>query len=159
MTKFSRLTTFILVLLGVSLHINACGNDLPQKGKDFVVLKHGAYCRVMKAGVHLIENKGDFRKYWTDAFGTDAPLPEVDFNHEVVIAVFRGSQRTGGYEVSIGGIIPNGDDLVVKVTYTDPGPKCIVTMAFSYPFLFASVSKPKGKVQLKETRVVKQCGE
>src|SRR6266508_2702401 len=43
----------------------------------------------------------------------------------VMVAVFQGQQSTGGYSVHVTAIERRGDQLVVRATFTSPGPGAI----------------------------------
>jgi len=75
-------------------------------------------------------------------FGHDAP--NVDFAKERVIFFSAGVKSTGGYEASISEVQYNyaNGDLVVRTLLEKPGPSCLVTQAFTKPFVLAKVQMP-----------------
>ena len=58
----------------------------------------------------------------------------------VLIAVFQGEQRTGGYAVQITSIERRGDRLVVTATFTEPKLDSMVTQALTSPAHVVSVA-------------------
>lgn len=61
------------------------------------------------------------------------PIPEVDFENEMVIAVSPGPLPTGGYDVEIVEIFDLGDKLEVIVVFEEPNPDDFVTEAITQP--------------------------
>lgn len=58
----------------------------------------------------------------------------------VMVAVFQGQQTTGGYSVRVTGIERRGDQLLVRATFTSPGPGAIVTQVLTSPAHVVSIA-------------------
>ena len=58
----------------------------------------------------------------------------------VLIAVFQGQQRTGGYGIRVTRVERRGDQLVVSATFSQPKPDDIVTQAFTSPAHIVSIA-------------------
>jgi hypothetical protein len=58
----------------------------------------------------------------------------------VIVAVFQGQKNTGGYSIRISGIERRGDQLVVRATFSAPGPGAIVTQALTSPAHVVSIA-------------------
>lgn len=58
----------------------------------------------------------------------------------VLVAVFQGQQRTGGYSVHITAIERRGDQLIVRATFASPGPGAIVTQVLTAPAHVVSIA-------------------
>jgi hypothetical protein len=58
----------------------------------------------------------------------------------VLVAVFQGEQRTGGYAVEITSIERHGDQLVVNATFTEPKLDSMVTQALTSPAHVVSIA-------------------
>jgi len=63
----------------------------------------------------------------------------------VLVAVFQGEQRTGGYGVHITSIERRGDQLVVTATFTEPKQDSIVTQALTSPAHIVSIAEADAK--------------
>ncbi len=82
---------------------------------------------------------------WNRAYGarlTPPALPEVDFRRDSVIAVFTGQKPSGGYGVSVNEVRLEGNDVIVNVTETRPGPGDITTQALTHPWVMVQVGRP-----------------
>jgi hypothetical protein len=72
-----------------------------------------------------------------------AGLVQIPWSRESVIAVFAGQKPTGGYSVAVREIRQEGNDLVVLVEETRPGPGDIVTQALTHPWAMVTVAQPE----------------
>ncbi|MBU3979022.1 protease inhibitor I42 family protein [Patescibacteria group bacterium] len=89
---------------------------------------------------------------------TNAGLPApIDFNKEIVIAVFQGEKSTGGYSIEIQKIIENENNIEVFVNETSPGKNCMVTQAFTSPFQVVKVQRSDKEVVFETEKVVTVC--
>ena len=57
----------------------------------------------------------------------------------ILVAAFQGQQNTGGFTIHISGIERRGDQLVVRATFTAPGPGALVTQVLTSPAHVVSI--------------------
>ena len=76
------------------------------------------------------------------------PAPEVDFERQMVVAVFLGVRPCGGYGVEIAECAPREDRIVVRARETRPGPDELVTMALTAPYAMRAVPRAEGEAEL-----------
>lgn len=65
---------------------------------------------------------------------TPPTLPTIDFNKEIVVAVFLGEKPTGGHDIEITNVEQRDGGLVVSYAERSPQPGGMVTQAFIQPF-------------------------
>lgn len=97
----------------------------------------GYHCGYVDSERLVIETEGEWKEVWEKVVGFQIPkpkLPEVDFETEMIIAVFMGEQRTGGYSIDITRIIKEEEEIVVQVKEKHPDPDLLVTMALTQPY-------------------------
>ena len=85
----------------------------------------------------LIRSQTEWQSLWrrhTSTSTVPAPLPVVDFDKEIVAAVFLGEKPTGGYGVEISSAEVADRSLTVFVGETSPKPGAMVTQAINQPF-------------------------
>ena len=68
--------------------------------------------------------------------------PAVDFNKEVIAAVFLGSRPSAGYSVRIVRVRQEGAALVVSYTETRPAPDALTAQVLTSPYQIVAI--PKG---------------
>jgi RNA polymerase sigma factor (sigma-70 family) len=83
------------------------------------------------------------------------PLPEIDLEKEMALAVFMGMQGSSGCGVKITRVVRAGEDLEVYVRYTRPAKGQITADIETYPSCFAIVPRFNGKVVFKEEEALK----
>jgi hypothetical protein len=90
---------------------------------------------------------------WAAVWKTHAPgrpLPEVDFNREMVVGVFLGSRNSAGYAVEIVSAENQQGALVVRYRETSPGRGAITAQIITSPYHFVAVPKQSGTVRFEK---------
>lgn len=103
--------------------------------KKFENIGLGVYCGHFLQGDYVVKDEQQWSNLWGKVNSINIPqlaLPLIDFNNDMVIAVFLGTKRTGGYSIKISGIKETDDCLEVSVVETAPGGR--VTMALTQPY-------------------------
>ena len=62
--------------------------------------------------------------------------------NRLYIAVFAGSQRTGGYAIRVAGVDRSGDTLTVRALFVAPAPDALTTQALTSPAHLVSIDRP-----------------
>lgn len=58
----------------------------------------------------------------------------------VLVAVYQGAQRTGGYGIRVERIERDGDRLIVHASFAEPGPGAFVTQVLTSPAHVVSIA-------------------
>ncbi len=101
---------------------------------------------------YVITETSQWSNLWDIVHSTMTPkpdLPNVNFNNEMVIAVFQGSRLTGGYNIEITKIIEEENFVEVYVKETSPSPGDIVTQALTQPYHIVKTKRVDKKVIFK----------
>lgn len=77
------------------------------------------------------------------------PLPRINFDKEMVIAVFMGMQRTTGYGIQIDKIVDTGEKLVVSIKEIYPSMGSVVGDALTSPACLVKLEKTDKQVLFK----------
>lgn len=113
--------------------------------------------------IHGREEKGDFVVRDASALANlysemypPCPIPEekpkppqIDFNKQMVIAVFQGACSSGGYDIEIKSLTRNDNSLEVLVKETTPIRDAVLTMAETYPAHIIKTEKYDGKINFR----------
>ncbi len=93
----------------------------------------------------------ELKQAWVADGGAPSNLPPVDFEKEMVLAVFAGKKPTRGHAIKIERVAVKGPDAnpTVCVLYrqTVPAPDVTVTQAITYPSHAVVVKKMPGRVK------------
>ena len=125
--------TLVLLLAGCASMGGAGSNGL-------VPLGMGNYSNIKDEQYKDVHNQADLDALWKQAFGgmSGAPdKPMVDFSKNMVLAMFLGDQKHGGYLVRFTDFSVTGDTASVTVEITIPGMNCRYSNRASDPFAFA----------------------
>jgi hypothetical protein len=117
---------------------------------DFTTIAHGIWCAYRKANQIIIRDREQWEDIWNQVFSETVPPPpvkEVDFLHEIVIAVFVGEKRSTGYSVEIVSIhtqpsqVNGSMSLIVKTKYREPSKGEVVGDALTQPHHIVKIPK------------------
>jgi len=77
----------------------------------------------------------------TDPAVTGFSEPASRDGKRLYIAVFAGSQRTGGYEIRVAGVERAGDTLTVRALFVAPAPDALTTQMLTSPAHLVSIER------------------
>lgn len=102
------------------------------------------------AGQQVFRTATELEQAWTADGGDKAALPKVDFEKEMVLAVFAGEKRTGGHRIQLEKVLLKQSQTKPKyyVLYRETAPPAdaMVTMALTYPSHVVVVPKVTSEV-------------
>jgi PrcB C-terminal len=114
---------------------------LLQAGLPMHSIDKGPNSQIDSAKQVSARTADEWAKLWMQHAG-GRTRPSVDFNKEVVAAVFLGSRSTAGYAVEITRVRQEGVALVVSYKETRPPPDSVAAQVLTSPFHIVAV--PKG---------------
>jgi hypothetical protein len=79
----------------------------------------------------VFQDANAWAQFWSELGVGDRP--ELDFTHELVIAVASGQQRSGGFSIAVERVTQQEGDLTIQVVETSPGPNCVTTSELTQP--------------------------
>lgn len=134
-----RILIFLILIL---IFVAGC-HQITQSNVSFETISKGFNSGHIEKKHYVIENEAEWKNLWgkTNSISIPQPeLPEVDFNKEMVIAVFQGEKSTGGYSIEIVNIV---EDSKITVFYKEfsPEPGDFVTQALTQPYHIVKIKK------------------
>ncbi|MBI2024224.1 CHRD domain-containing protein [Candidatus Giovannonibacteria bacterium] len=119
-------------------------------------LFHGISGANFSRGVVVVRSQGEYDQLRNGISMATSSLPAVNFNNEIVLAVFQGTRATGGFDIQITNVEETLSFLRVMIRETVPGPRCVVTQALTAPFDVVSIQRVNKRVvidhQVRETQ-------
>jgi hypothetical protein len=118
------------------------------------------YSGISEARNFVIRDAAGWNDLWQRIYATQTPvppMPDVDFNTQMVVASSIGGRPSGGYEVLLTGAAHDTGGLVIAVRATSPGAHCFVTLAFTQPIDIARLAKTGGDVRFEQTQQTVDC--
>ena len=132
MKKIIPLVGLISILL-----ISGCITQRSGQELTFETISKGSYSGHDERKDYVIRESSEWENLGDKMQSRVSPtpdLPDVNFNDEMVIAVFQGSQSTGGYAIEITKIVEKENSVEVFIKETSPSPDSMVTQAFTQPY-------------------------
>ncbi len=98
---------------------------------------------------YVIRNQTEWDALWRKAHAPRSknqeipppPSPPVDFDREMVLAVFQGVRSSGGYSIQISEVIQTKEKLITVVKQRTLCPGSVTTQAFTHPSHLVRVPK------------------
>lgn len=117
----------------------------------YETIQEGTYSGIKEPLAKIITDQKDWEDLWKKHVSVLVPqplVPEIDFNMDVVAAIFSGEKRTSGYRIVIKSIVSTQDDVVVTYQETQPPENSFTLQVITQPFAMIKISKPVGSVRL-----------
>lgn len=131
-----------------------------QDELDFTTISVGTYSGYTNQSYLVIQDSQAWVELWNQhvLFLADPlPLPEVDFAVNMVVAVFMGEARTGGYALRIYDIVDVGESIIVKMERTEPGPRCVVPQVLTQPYHIVQIAKADKPITFDVSTKILEC--
>lgn len=112
---------------------------MPDTGVNLKIEKEwkGYYSGYTKAERLVIKTEEQWREVWKRVYSLRLPkpeLPEIDFQKDMVIAVFMGERTSVGYSIEITEITKRDEEILVSVEEKEPPSESIRAMALTQPY-------------------------
>lgn len=117
----------------------------------YEIIQQGTYSGIKEAAARVITTKKDWEELWkkhTSVLVPQPPVPELNFDTDVVAVIFSGEKRTSGYRIVIKSIAAEGNDVVVQYMETEPPADSFTLQVLTQPFVMIKISIPVGSIRL-----------
>jgi uncharacterized membrane protein len=115
--------------------------------ESLVTLAKGEDSRLVEPRRFVIRDPQAFAAVWTAHAGSDLRMPRVDFEEQMVVAVFAGGRPTPGYGIAVAGTRREPDALVIFVDETGPEPSGVAAQVLSSPYHIAAIPRDDGEIR------------
>jgi len=116
----------------------------------FSTVDKGFYSGIKESMNKAIQTSSEFDDFWSNHTSRSFPpdgVSDINFDEEMVLCVFRGTMKSGGYGVEIKAVEDIGDEVLVSCETKDPPPGAMVTMALTQPFHIVRAPKSPNNVR------------
>ncbi|MEO6902334.1 MAG: protease complex subunit PrcB family protein [Bacteroidia bacterium] len=107
--------------------------------------------------IEIISNKENFSPWWKIIVDNNKPLSTIDFEKERVIVVSRGTCATGSHGVSVDSVFQENDNLIVEITYTNPGDNCYTASVIIAPSVLIRINNKDLPLVFRKKTIIKDC--
>ncbi|MCK4665529.1 protease complex subunit PrcB family protein [Candidatus Dependentiae bacterium] len=153
-SAFKVLTMLLLVVVSF-VFLYGCKTYEPKeekRGFSYKTIAKGSYSGHAEKKYYVATNNLAWKVLWDQVNSTiepKPPLPAIDFKLETIIAVFQGTQSTGGYSIEIIKVIEKKDSIEVTVQERKPKKGHFVTMAITTPYHIIKIPNRNKKIVFK----------
>ena len=161
------LVSVLVVIVVVGIAINQTqkpdgAGRLAPKGVEvpFTTVSQGYNSGYRERGEYIVKDSLAWQNIWETMHATvepKPPIPAIDFTDEFIIAVFQGTQATGGYSTWITKIVDDGDTWGVSIVDVVPGNTCVVTQALTEPYHIVKLEKAEKEIRFVREEKVEEC--
>jgi Tfp pilus assembly protein PilV len=112
------------------------------------------------AAQQVVRDQAAWQALWTRLHVNASPapaLPAVDFTRDMVVVAAMGMKSHGGYKIAITAAAEDAGKVIVEVTETSPGARCMNAMMMTSPVVVAKVPRRAGEVSFNVVRKVVDC--
>lgn len=129
-------------------------DDSQYTSVPFEIISTGGYGGIKQKSNIVIKNEQELLDLWSEP---SSELLEVDFETEMIIAIFMGEFGSGGYSTEVIALEEDVDTLKVTIENISPGSNCATTDALSQPFYVVKTKKTDKEIEFKEINKVHKC--
>mgnify|MGYP001627120910 CR=1 FL=1 len=131
------------------------GVKVSMNGKQLPIIAEwkGNHCGITEPKRVVITDPKEWSEIWKQIHRGKIPIPEVpaiDFNKNMVLAVFMGQKPTSGYAIQITEVAHSNGEVVAKLKETAPAKGAIVLQVLTQPFQIVVVPKVDTQVRFVE---------
>ena len=123
----------IMIFLFLAGCVSVAGEEVP-----FVIIDEGdSYSGFAEQQGVVVYSTEEWEKLWKQVHASIVPtpeLPEVDFDQQIIVAVFAGEKPSGGYTVKVDRILQTDEAVTVYVVEDSPEPEEMTITVISYPY-------------------------
>jgi uncharacterized membrane protein len=110
-------------------------------------IARGDDSRLVEPRRFLLRDPVAFRAVWAAHAGPDAPAPSVDFESQMVAAVFAGERPSSGTQVEISGPRHDGPVLEILVDEVPPDSQSVTEQIIVSPFHIVALPRHDGEIR------------
>ncbi|MDD2777813.1 MAG: protease complex subunit PrcB family protein [Methanocellales archaeon] len=132
-----------LVLISILL-VSGCVTQLSDQELTFETISKGSSSGHDERKDYVIKDLSEWGDLWSKMHSIVLPTPNppnVNFEDEMIIAVFQGRHFTGGYAIEITQIVEKENSVEIFVKEISPPPDSMVTQAFTQPYHIVKVKR------------------
>lgn len=122
-----------------------------EKKLPMRTISHLTNSLVLEPRKVIIRDEAAYQQLWRLHHPNQSEAPPVNFNDEMVVAIFLGEQPTGGYDVTIDKVTESAQGIQVNYAVTRPNPDEMVIQILTAPTHWVVIKKSDAAVNFSES--------
>lgn len=127
------------------------------KNLEFETIEKKSYSGNSEKRNYVVKNSKEWNDLWIKKIVDKRMVPYIDFDKDMIIAVFQGEKTTGGYSIEINRITEKENVIEVSILETSPGPGCMVTKMLTSPYHIVKLAKQTKEIKFNVTEMTNNC--
>jgi uncharacterized membrane protein len=115
--------------------------------REITTIAKGDDSRLVEGRRFVVRDAQSFAAVWSGHAGPENRPPPIDFDSQMVIAVFAGHRPTPGFEVEVAGTRREGNALVIMVNEREPPAGIVVAQVLVSPYHIVSLPRDDGEIR------------
>lgn len=118
---------------------------------SYEILLEGTFSGIKEPLQKVVTTNEEWEELWkkhVSVIVPQPPVPEVDFENNVVAALFAGEKMKSGYQIRLKEVVPQGKDVIIRYKMVEPPQNSFTLTVLTQPFIFIKIPKPEGTVQM-----------
>ncbi len=155
--------TFLTGLSVVAGSVSCTGPTVPSDAEPvpYVLLADEISSGVYERARMVIRDEASYEEFWNELTAPtrphgSAPLPEINFSRQTVIAAAMGTRGSSGFSIAIDGVYRKSSKLYVAV-HEHEMVHCVVLTVVTNPVIAIAVEFNAGEVVFVEEHTVHEC--
>lgn len=114
----------------------------------------------LEAGRVVIRDAAEWELYWAKIVAQvspSPPVPQVDFDRQVVVAAAMGQRPSGGFTIAVDAVFLKSGTVHVVVKSVAPGRNCGVASVMTAPVVAVTIDRVEAPVRFVERTETMEC--
>lgn len=144
-----RLMASVNIFLLLAFPSGSFADEVSGGDVSFATVSRGIISGIVDRSLLAIRTPEEWQQLWQRHSTTLAPppaMPVIDFSREMVIAVFLGSRRTGGFGIEILRVERKGEKLQVFYREVSPPVGAMVPQVLTQPYHMIQLPRVDGEI-------------
>lgn len=107
-----------------------------------------------------ILNIKELSDVWVNLFAKydrKPPIPLIDFENKMLIALALGERNSGGYSIQVNSILETKNNININVSENKPGSTCMTSSVMVYPFQLIEIPRTAKRITFTKTVNINEC--
>lgn len=146
--RAARTGRLVVVTLWCLAFTGACMSETEPVALDFTLVSSGsgqsqvANDPIESPAYRILRDRDAWQAYRDELPGA-VPQADIDFDHEVVLCVYRGQKPTGGYGISVTSMELRDGTVTIGLDLQDPPSGSMLTQALTSPYAIYRIQVPQ----------------
>lgn len=135
-----------------NMNDNNENNTIAQNTTNYEIISEGPISGVNDAQIRVVKEKEGLKEIYEYLNENRSPsllMPNIDFDEDIIVALFMGEKNYGGFKISVDHIEENAKEIIIHVKETAPSGK-FATMVITQPYCIFKIKQTAKEIVFKK---------